>query len=80
MKFTPSLAYKGDPVNNRMSLIITSCVGIPLCSLFSFLGLFFYYEKDACCIAFLSNPKVFSNMKTDYKRNIHLKERKDDNI
>merc|ERR1719320_658942 len=57
LKYTPSLAYKGDPVNNRMLLIILSCVGIPLCSLFSYLGLCLYYHKGGCCIAFQKIPE-----------------------
>ena len=59
MDYTPSLAYKGDPLNNRLALIIVSSVGIPCCFLFSYLGLFLYYDKDASCIAFQSNTKVF---------------------
>ena len=62
MDYTPSLAYRGDPLNNRLALIISSCVGIPLCFIFSYLGLFLYYEKDASCIAFQSITKVFLMM------------------
>jgi hypothetical protein len=50
--FTPANAYQGDPINNRLGGIICSCIGIPLAWAGSYIGLYLYFDNDACLIQF----------------------------
>ena len=61
-EYTPANAYEGDPFNNRLFLIIFSCLGIPLSFVSAYLGLYFYFEDGACCVAFTTTKKVQSGI------------------
>ena len=60
--YTPANAYEGVPFNNRLILIICSCLGIPLTFVSAYLGLYFYFEDGACCVAFTTTTQVQSGI------------------
>ena len=45
--YTPANAYNGYPFNNRLALIIFSCIGILLSFISAYLGLYLYFEDGA---------------------------------
>eukprot|EP00092_Neocalanus_flemingeri_P012634 GFUD01013617.1.p1 GENE.GFUD01013617.1~~GFUD01013617.1.p1 ORF type:complete len:645 (-),score=122.53 GFUD01013617.1:213-2147(-) len=51
-EYTPANAYDGNPINNRLALIVFSCAGIPLTWVFAYLGLYLFFKDETCWIQF----------------------------
>ena len=73
MYITPSTAYEGSPMNNRLVLIIVSCIGIPCTWIGAYLGLYAYFSEMTCNIVFYPSTRVrISNFKWYFKRHSSL--------
>ena len=58
MYITPSTAYEGSPMNNRLVLTIVSCIGIPSSWIGAYLGLYAYFSDMTCNIVFYPSTRV----------------------
>eukprot|EP00092_Neocalanus_flemingeri_P011342 GFUD01012221.1.p1 GENE.GFUD01012221.1~~GFUD01012221.1.p1 ORF type:complete len:447 (+),score=70.17 GFUD01012221.1:67-1341(+) len=58
---TPSNAYSSSPFNARQGLLWISMLGIPLCWLFSYLGLYFYFDSSECKMRFREQEQETKN-------------------